>query len=199
MVIGASTAFFAATVGLVQNDIKRVIAYSTCSQLGYMFVAAGVGAYPVAMFHLFTHAFFKALLFLGAGSVITAMHHEQDMRDYGGLRAKIPLTFWAMVIGTLAITGVGDSADPHRLRRVPSEGRDHRERLRARHRSGGVRLHPAGGLGLLHQLLQLAADLHDVLRPSARRPPRLRPCPREPAQHADPARRCCRSARCSPG
>ncbi len=105
--IGAATAFFAATVGLVQNDIKRVIAYSTCSQLGYMFVAAGVGVYSVAMFHLLTHAFFKAMLFLGAGSVITAMHHEQDMRNYGGLRRKIPLTFWAMLIGTLAITGVG--------------------------------------------------------------------------------------------
>ncbi|KAF0114315.1 MAG: NADH-quinone oxidoreductase subunit L [Rhodobacteraceae bacterium] len=106
-VLGATTAFFAATVGLVQNDIKRVIAYSTCSQLGYMFVAAGVGVYSVAMFHLFTHAFFKAMLFLGAGSVITATHHEQDMRFYGGLRKKIPLTFWAMMIGTLAITGVG--------------------------------------------------------------------------------------------
>ncbi|WP_372799745.1 NADH-quinone oxidoreductase subunit L [Paracoccus seriniphilus] len=106
-VIGATTAFFAATVGLVQNDIKRVIAYSTCSQLGYMFVAAGVGVYSVAMFHLLTHAFFKAMLFLGAGSVIHAMHHEQDMRNYGGLRKKIPLTFWAMLIGTLAITGVG--------------------------------------------------------------------------------------------
>ncbi len=107
VVIGATTAFFAATVGLVQNDIKRVIAYSTCSQLGYMFVAAGVGVYSVAMFHLFTHAFFKAMLFLGAGSVITATHHEQDMRNYGGLRKKIPLTFYAMLIGTLAITGVG--------------------------------------------------------------------------------------------
>ncbi|MFN4204151.1 MAG: NADH-quinone oxidoreductase subunit L [Tabrizicola sp.] len=106
-VLGATTAFFAATVGLVQNDIKRVIAYSTCSQLGYMFVAAGVGVYPVAMFHLFTHAFFKAMLFLGAGSVIHATHHEQDMRNYGGLRKKIPYTFWAMLIGTLAITGVG--------------------------------------------------------------------------------------------
>ena len=105
--IGAATAFFAATVGLVQNDIKRVIAYSTCSQLGYMFVAAGVGAYPVAMFHLLTHAFFKAMLFLGAGSVIHGMHHEQDMRNYGGLRHRMPLTFWAMLIGTLAITGVG--------------------------------------------------------------------------------------------
>ncbi|MBS0124303.1 NADH-quinone oxidoreductase subunit L [Thetidibacter halocola] len=105
--LGASTAFFAATVGLVQNDIKRVIAYSTCSQLGYMFVAAGVGVYSVAMFHLFTHAFFKAMLFLGAGSVIHGMHHEQDMRNYGGLRTKLPMTFWAMMIGTLAITGVG--------------------------------------------------------------------------------------------
>jgi NADH-quinone oxidoreductase subunit L len=105
--VGAATALFAATVGTVQNDIKRVIAYSTCSQLGYMFFAAGVGAYSAAMFHLFTHAFFKALLFLGAGSVIHAMHHEQDMRFYGGLRKSIPLTFWAMVAGTLAITGVG--------------------------------------------------------------------------------------------
>ncbi|MCA1335341.1 NADH-quinone oxidoreductase subunit L [Pseudooceanicola marinus] len=105
--IGATTAFFAATVGLVQNDIKRVIAYSTCSQLGYMFVAAGVGVYSAAMFHLLTHAFFKAMLFLGAGSVIHAMHHEQDMRNYGNLRKKIPYTFAAMMIGTLAITGVG--------------------------------------------------------------------------------------------
>jgi len=105
--LGATTAFFAATVGLVQNDIKRVIAYSTCSQLGYMFVAAGLGVYSVAMFHLLTHAFFKAMLFLGAGSVIHAMHHEQDMRNYGGLRHKIPKTFWMMMIGTLAITGVG--------------------------------------------------------------------------------------------
>ncbi|MBO9409524.1 NADH-quinone oxidoreductase subunit L [Shimia sp. R9_1] len=105
--LGAATAFVAATIGLVQNDIKRVIAYSTMSQLGYMFVAAGVGVYSAAMFHLFTHAFFKAMLFLGAGSVIHAMHHEQDMRNYGGLRKKIPYTYWAMMIGTLAITGVG--------------------------------------------------------------------------------------------
>jgi NADH-quinone oxidoreductase subunit L len=107
VIVGATTALFAASVGLVQNDIKRVIAYSTCSQLGYMFVAAGAGVYGAAMFHLLTHAFFKALLFLGAGSVIHAMHHEQDMRNYGGLRKKIPLTFAAMVVGTLAITGVG--------------------------------------------------------------------------------------------
>ena len=105
--IGAATCIFAATVGTTQWDIKRVIAYSTCSQLGYMFFAAGVGAYGAAMFHLFTHAFFKALLFLGAGSVIHAMHHEQDMRYYGELRKHIPLTFWAMMAGTLAITGVG--------------------------------------------------------------------------------------------
>jgi len=105
--IGAATCLFAATVATTQTDIKRVIAYSTCSQLGYMFFAAGVGAYGASMFHLFTHAFFKALLFLGAGSVIHAMHHEQDMRFYGGLRKEIPLTFWAMLAGTLAITGVG--------------------------------------------------------------------------------------------
>ena len=105
--IGAATCIFAATVGTTQWDIKRVIAYSTCSQLGYMFFAAGVGAYGAAMFHLFTHAFFKALLFLGAGSVIHAMHHEQDMRYYGALRKEIPLTFFAMLAGTLAITGVG--------------------------------------------------------------------------------------------
>jgi NADH-quinone oxidoreductase subunit L len=104
-IIGGTTAFFAATVGLVQNDIKRVIAYSTCSQLGYMFVGLGVGGYSLGIFHLFTHAFFKALLFLAAGSVITAMHHEQDMRKMGGLAKKIPITFAMMIIGTLALTG----------------------------------------------------------------------------------------------
>ncbi len=103
--IGATTAIFAATVGLVQNDIKRVVAYSTCSQLGYMFVALGVGAYPVAVFHLFTHAFFKALLFLGSGSVIHAVSGEQDMRNMGGLRKHIPMTYAMMLIGTLALTG----------------------------------------------------------------------------------------------
>jgi NADH-quinone oxidoreductase subunit L len=105
MFFGATTAFFAATVGLVQNDIKRIIAYSTCSQLGYMFVAMGAGAYSVGMFHLFTHAFFKALLFLGSGSVIYAMHHEQDIRNMGGLKDRIPFTYIVMVIGTLALTG----------------------------------------------------------------------------------------------
>ena len=106
-ITGAITALFAATVGLAQNDIKRVIAYSTCSQLGYMFFAAGVGAYQAAMFHLFTHAFFKALLFLGAGSVINGMHHEQDMRKMGGLWKLLPVTYAVMMIGTVAITGLG--------------------------------------------------------------------------------------------
>ncbi len=106
-VIGATTALFAATVGLAQNDIKRVVAYSTCSQLGYMFFAAGVGAYNVAMFHLFTHAFFKALLFLGAGSVIHGLHHEQDMRYMGGVRKPMPITWAMMIIGTLALIGFG--------------------------------------------------------------------------------------------
>jgi NADH-quinone oxidoreductase subunit L len=114
-VIGAITAFFAATVGLVQNDIKRVIAYSTCSQLGYMFVALGVGAYGAAIFHLFTHAFFKALLFLCAGSVIHAVDGEQDMRYMGGLRPHIKWTFRMMIVGTLAITGVGIPFTPFGL------------------------------------------------------------------------------------
>jgi NADH-quinone oxidoreductase subunit L len=103
--IGGTTAFFAGTIALVQNDIKKIVAYSTCSQLGYMFVAMGVGAYSIGMFHLFTHAFFKALLFLGSGSVITAMHHEQDIRNMGGLWRRIPFTYIAMVVGTLALTG----------------------------------------------------------------------------------------------
>ena len=105
IMVGASTAFFAATIGLVQNDIKKIIAYSTCSQLGYMFFAAGIGAYHIAIFHLFTHAFFKALLFLCAGSVIHSFHEEQDIRKMGGIYKKIPYTYAFMVIGTLAITG----------------------------------------------------------------------------------------------
>jgi NADH-quinone oxidoreductase subunit L len=106
-IVGATTALFAATVGLAQNDIKRVVAYSTCSQLGYMFFAAGVGAYNAAMFHLFTHAFFKALLFLGAGSVIHGLHHEQDMRYMGGVRKPMPITWAMMTIGTFALIGFG--------------------------------------------------------------------------------------------
>lgn len=105
--VGAVTAFFAATVGLLQDDIKKIVAYSTCSQLGYMFFAAGVGAYGAAMFHLFTHAFFKALLFLGSGAVIIGMHHEQDIKKMGGVRHLMPFTHILMVIGTIAITGVG--------------------------------------------------------------------------------------------
>jgi NADH-quinone oxidoreductase subunit L len=104
--IGAFTAILAASIALVQYDIKKVLAYSTVSQLGFMFMAAGVGAYWVAIFHLYTHAFFKALLFLGSGSVIHGMHHEQDMRQMGGLRKYMPWTFWTMLLGTAAIAGV---------------------------------------------------------------------------------------------
>jgi NADH-quinone oxidoreductase subunit L len=128
-IVGMITAFFAATVGLVQNDIKRVIAYSTCSQLGYMFVALGLGFYSAAIFHLFTHAFFKALLFLGSGSVIHAVSDEQDMRKMGGLRKLIPTTYWMMFIGTIALTGVGIPADDHRHCRLLLQGRDHRRRI----------------------------------------------------------------------
>ena len=104
-IVGMTTAIFAASIALVQNDIKKIVAYSTCSQLGYMFFASGVGAYHVAMFHLFTHAFFKALLFLGAGSVIHAFKDEQDIRNMGGVRKKLPYTYFFMLIGTLALTG----------------------------------------------------------------------------------------------
>jgi NADH-quinone oxidoreductase subunit L len=104
--IGAATAFFAGTIGLVQNDIKRVLAYSTVSQLGYMFLAMGVGAFGAGIFHLYTHAFFKALLFLGSGAVIHALHGEQDIRRMGGLKAHLPVTYWTFLIGSLAIAGV---------------------------------------------------------------------------------------------
>jgi NADH-quinone oxidoreductase subunit L len=107
LIIGGTTTFFAATIAVVQPDIKKVIAYSTCSQLGYMFVGCGVGGYSLGIFHLFTHGFFKACLFLCAGSVITAMHHEQDMRRMGGLRKEMPVTFWMMMAGSLALSGVG--------------------------------------------------------------------------------------------
>ena len=105
LVVGAFTAFFMGLIGMVQNDIKRVVAYSTLSQLGYMTVALGVSAYSAAMFHLMTHAFFKALLFLAAGSVIIALHHEQDIRKMGGLREKMPITYWTSLIGSLALIG----------------------------------------------------------------------------------------------
>src|SRR5207248_4943222 len=105
-IVGATTALFMAFLGIVQNDIKRVVAYSTLSQLGYMTVALGVSAYSAAIFHLTTHAFFKALLFLGAGSVIIALHHEQDMRKMGGLRKYMPITYWTVLIGAAANAGI---------------------------------------------------------------------------------------------
>mgnify|MGYP003341237284 FL=1 len=105
-VVGAATALMAGTIGLVQNDIKRVLAYSTVSQLGYMFLAMGVGAFGAGIFHLYTHAFFKALLFLGSGAVIHALHGEQDIRNMGGLKSKLPITYWTFLIGSLAIAGV---------------------------------------------------------------------------------------------
>src|SRR5260370_31643071 len=105
-IIGTLTAFFAATIGIAQTDIKKVLAYSTVSQLGYMFMACGVGAFSAGIFHLMTHAFFKGLLFLAAGSVIHAVGGEQDMRKMGGLKSKIPVTFWTMTAGTLAIAGI---------------------------------------------------------------------------------------------
>ena len=166
--VGAFTAFFAATVGLVQNDIKRVIAYSTCSQLGYMFVALGLGFYSAAIFHLFTHAFFKALLFLGSGSVIHAVSDEQDMRKMGGLRKLIPKTYWMMIIGTLALTGVGIPVTI-----IGTAGFFSKDAIIegafAGHSSVAVLCLLAAGRGrMLHQLLFLAADLHDLPRRAAR-------------------------------
>ena len=117
-IVGAFTAIFAASIGLVQNDIKRVLAYSTVSQLGYMFLALGVGAFAAGVFHVFTHAFFKALLFLGAGSVIHAMSGEQDMRNMGDLHRRIPITHWTMFIATFAIAGIPA------VRRIFLEGRN---------------------------------------------------------------------------
>src|SRR5258706_11258541 len=122
-IVGALTAIFAASIALVQNDIKRVLAYSTVSQLGYMFLALGVGAFAAGVFHVFTHAFFKALLFLGAGSVIHAVSGEQDLRNMGALRDRIPITYWTMFIATLAIAGIppfagffSNRSSPKRLR-----------------------------------------------------------------------------------
>ncbi len=165
--VGAVTAFFAATVGLVQNDIKRVVAYSTCSQLGYMFVACGVGAYSAGIFHLFTHAFFKALLFLGAGSVIHAMHHEQDMRKMGGLAPKIRITWIVMLIGTLSLTGFGI---PHLIgfAGFHLQGRHHRGRLRGAY-ARQLRVLAAGDRRVHDRVLLVAADLHDLPRANARR------------------------------
>ena len=166
-VIGAITAFFAATVGLVQNDIKRVIAYSTCSQLGYMFVALGVGAYGAAIFHLFTHAFFKALLFLGAGSVIHAVSDEQDMRNMGGLRKHIPATYWMMIIGTVALTGRWHSGPSSAPPASSPRTRSSKAPLSAT-MPWLVCLWMLVLAAAVHQFLFLAADLHDLPRQAAR-------------------------------
>ena len=152
-IVGASTAFFAATVGLVQNDIKRVIAYSTCSQLRYMFFALGVGAYPVAIFHLFTHAFFKALLFLGSGSVIHAMSDEQDMRQMGGLYKYIPQTYAMMWIGR-----------PPNIRRLLLEGCNFRICFCSSNRCGVVCLLARPGSSCNDGILFLAPTVHDIPR-----------------------------------
>ena len=131
-VIGAATALFAGTIGLVQNDIKRVLAYSTVSQLGYMFLAMGVGAFGAGIFHLYTHAFFKALLFLGSGAVIHALHGEQDLRKMGGLKKDLPITYWTFLIGAIAIAGVPGAG------RVLQQGRDPRaDVLQRPHRALG--------------------------------------------------------------
>ena len=152
----------------MQNDIKRVIAYSTCSQLGYMFVALGVGAYGAAIFHLFTHAFFKALLFLCAGSVIHAVDGEQDMRYMGGLRTHIPMTYWMMFDRHARDHRRRHSRHVDRHRRLLLEGRDHRIDLRLAQPALRLRLHAAGHRGAVHQLLFLAPDLHDLPRQAAR-------------------------------
>ncbi len=162
--IGAITAFFAATVGLVQNDIKRVIAYSTCSQLGYMFVALGLGFYSAAIFHLFTHAFFKALLFLGSGSVIHAVSDEQDMRKMGGLRKLIPKTYWMMIVGTLALTGVGIPLTVIGTAGFFSKDAIIEGAFACAQPGRLYRVLAARGRCRIHQLLFLAADLHDLPR-----------------------------------
>ena len=173
--IGATTALFAATIGCVQNDIKRVIAYSTCSQLGYMFTAAGVGAFQVSIFHLITHAFFKALLFLSAGSVIHAMSDEQDMRKMGGLWRLIPLDLRGDVDRQ-----PGARRHPA-LRRLLFEGRDHRRGLCVWYRHRHVRLHLHGAGGVSHGILLVAAADHDILRQVTRRSPRAGARARKPA------------------
>ena len=170
-IVGAVTALYAATVGMAQNDIKRVIAYSTCSQLGYMFFVAGIGAYEAAMFHLFTHAFFKALLFLGAGSVIHGMHHEQDMRRMGGLRKYMPLTYAAMMIGTIAIIGLGVPHTKIGFAGFFSKDAILESAFAGAHRRGDVRtdcILVRHSRGLPDQLLFLAPDLHDVPRSDGR-------------------------------
>ena len=143
--VGVITALFAATIAVAQNDIKKILAYSTVSQLGYMFLAVGVGAYVAAIFHMVTHAFFKALLFLGSGSVIHGMHDEQDIRRMGGLRKYMPITAATFIVGWLAIAGVPP------LRRLLVEGRDPPLRLRQQPRAVGRRPRDGAAHRLLHE------------------------------------------------
>ncbi len=164
-VVGALTAIFAASIGLVQNDIKRVLAYSTVSQLGYMFLALGVGAFAAGVFHVFTHAFFKALLFLGAGSVIHAMSGEQDMRNMGGLAEKIPVTYRTMLIATLAIAGIPPFAGFFSKDEI----------LWQAWTSEGIAYHVLWIIGYvtawMTAILHVPVDVSDVLEPVARRQP----------------------------
>ena len=191
-VIGGTTAIFAASIGMVQNDIKRVIAYSTCSQLGYMFFAAGVSAYTAAMFHLFTHAFFKALLFLGAGSVIHAMSGEQDMRRMGGLWKKIPITYVLMWIGSLSLAGIPFFAGYYSKDSI----------LMAAWASGTAVGRYSFTLGIFAAFMtafySVAPADHDIPRRAARRRADDAPCPRKPVGHAAAAVRARRPGRFSP-
>ena len=181
--IGASTAIFAATIGLTQFDIKRVIAYSTCSQLGYMFFACGVGAYAAGIFHLYTHAFFKALLFLGAGSVIHAMSGEQDMRKMGGIWSKVKVTYAVMWIGTLALIGFPGFAGFFSKDAVlEAAWASHNEFPLLCVLDGRARGDP-------DRVLFRPADLAHLPRRAARRRAHHAPCPREPAGDAGAADR----------
>ena len=179
LIIGAITAFFMGLVGIVMNDIKRVVAYSTLSQLGYMTVALGASAYASGMFHLMTHAFFKALLFLAAGSVIIAMHHEQDMRKMGGLRKYMPITYWTALIGALALCGIPPFAGFFSKDTIiEAVHESHTPGRRHRLRRGAVRR-------ARHRAVHLPHDLHDLPRQGALRcrRRRARSCGRS---HASP-------------
>ncbi len=174
----------------MQNDIKRVIAYSTCSQLGYMFVALGAGAYSVGIFHLFTHGFFKALLFLGAGSVIHAMHHEQDMRHMGGLWRKIPFTYATMLIGGLALTGFPFTAGYFSKDAIIESA------FTSHSPVASYAFIIDGGGGGADLVLLLAADVHDLPWPSARPPSPYEHAHESPLDHDWCRSACSPSARC---
>ena len=177
-IIGTFTAIFAATIGIAQNDIKKVMAYSTVSQLGFMFMALGVGAWVAAIFHLAMHAFFKALLFLGSGSVIHALSGEQDMRKMGGLRKKIPYTYWTLIAGALALAGI-----------FPLAGFWSKDEILGMNFKGGAVRHLGGrpDHGLHHRLLHLPPHVHDLPRRVPRGPGSGRTRPRESQVHGDPA------------